>query len=199
MTKIIGVLVAVAMAISAAPVPAGTIPDSGGYEYTISLSEGRHPETDAFSGDGEGAFAILYENGKLTGCGDASLFGSTLSCDGTTYTVSMGFYQNEGLFFSGKLRELLNSMCYLQYGETLAEPEEKYTFIDENVSIIINGHKAERIKVTQWRGNGHVDFGFEIANIPMYQKNEIERIYFSVGDTEGLKQYDIVFRETGLG
>lgn len=176
-----------------------TSPDRAGYEYTISLSEGSRPETDAFSGDGEGAFAITYENGKLTGRGDAALFGSTLSCDGTKYTVSMGFYQHEGLFFSAKLRELLNSMCYLQYGETLAGPEEKYAFIAENASIVINGHKAEQVKVTQWRGNGHVDFGFEITNIPIYKKDEIESISFSVGNTEGMEAYDITFRENGIG
>lgn len=175
-----------------------TSPDRAGYEYDISLSEGSRPETDAHWGEGEGAFAISYENGGLTGCGDAALFGSALGCDGTKYTVHMSFYQHEGLFFSNKLQELLNSLCYFQYGEEIAGPEEKYGLIEENASIVINGHKAEHVKVTKWGGNGHIDFGFEIANIPIFRKDEIESIYFTVGSTAGMETYDIKFRENEI-
>lgn len=199
MTKIIGILMAVAMAISAAPISTNTSPDPAEYQYRMNLSEGSHPETDAFSGDGEGGFAISYENGRLTGCGDAALFNSYLSCDGAKYTIYMSFYQNDGLFFSIKLRDLLDSLCYLQYDGELSGPEEKYGLTAENTSIVINGHKAENLKVAKWRGNGHVDYEFEIENIPMYQKTEIENIYFSVGNTAGMEPYDITFRETGIG
>ena len=168
-----------------------TSPDRAGYEYTINLSEGSHPETDAFQDDGAGGFAISYENGKLTGCGDANLFGSLLSCDGTKYTISMGFYQNEGMFYSLNLQELLRSMCFYEEDRAQAETEENYARIDENVNIVINGHKAEKVRGMQWRGNGHVDFGFEITNIPIYKKDEIKSVYFSVGNTDGMEEYEI--------
>ena len=168
-----------------------TSPDRAGYEYTIGLSEGHRPETDELQGDGEGAFAIKFEDGKKTGCGDASLFGSALSCDGTKYKISMGFYQYEGLFYSSKLQELLNSMCFYEEDAAQAETEENYARIDENVNIVINGHKAERVKGIKWRGNGHVDFGFEITDVPMYKKDEIKSIYFSVGNTEGMTEFEI--------
>lgn len=172
-----------------------TSPDRAGYEYGIKLSEGNRPETDASEGDGEGAFAISYKNGKLTGCGDAALFDSTLSCDGIKYTIYMSLYQNEGLFFSAKITKLLDALCYLRYDTKLAEPEEKYGFIDENTSIVINGHKAENIKVMRGGGNGHTDFEFEITNIPIYKKDEIESICFSAGNLAGTETYDIEFRE----
>lgn len=172
-----------------------TSPDRAGYEYSISLSQGNRPETDAFEGAGEGAFAILYENGSLTGCGDAKLFDASLGCDGTKYTIHISFYQHEGLFFSEKTLKLLDSLCYFQYGEELAGPNEKYELIEKNTSISINGIKAENVKVKKWGGNGHVDFGFEIANIPMYKKDEITSICFSAGNTAGMETYNITFRE----
>ena len=172
-----------------------TSPDRAGYEYSVDLSEGGRPATDALEGDGAGAFAISYGNGNLAGCGDAVLFDSSLRCDGTKYSVHMSFYQNEGLFFSAKLQDLLNAMCYSQYGEKVAEPEEKYEIIAENTCILINGHKAENVKITKGGGNGHVDFAFEITDIPVLKEDEIESIWFSVGSTEGMEVYDIELRE----
>lgn len=202
MTKIIGFLMAIVMAISAAPsstsTNTGPVTSSAGYKYSMDLSEGNRPETDAMEGDGEGAFAVSYENGSLTGCGDTALFGSTFSCDGTKYTIYMSFYQNEGLFFSKRLQDILNLLCYSQYDEVFARPEEKYGLIEKNTNIVINGHKAENVKVTKWGGNGHVDFRFEITDIPMFEKDEIESVYFSVGNTAGMEPYEIIFRENEM-
>ena len=172
-----------------------TSPGRGGYVYTLPLSKGSRPDTDASEGDGEGAFAITYENGRLTGRGDAARFDASLSCDGAKYTLRMSFYQNEGLFFSLTLQDLLNEMCYLQYDMKLAEPEEKYAFIDENAGIVINGHRAENVRAAKSGGNGHADFSFEIANIPMYREDEIESMVFSVGNAEGMETYGILLVE----
>lgn len=172
-----------------------TSPGHGSFVYTVSLSQGSRPDTDASEGDGEGAFAISYENGRLTGRGDAALFDSSLGCDGTEYTIRMSFYQYQGLFYSLKLQELLNGMCYWQYDRKIVEPKEKYAFIDENASIVINGHRAENVKVTKLGGNGHVDFLFEITALPLYQESEIESVYFSAGDTEGMEAYELIFPE----
>lgn len=168
-----------------------TSPDRAGYEYTIGLSEGRRPEAEEPQSEGAGAFAIRLDGGSKTGCGDASLFSSALSCDGTKYIMSMSFYQNEGLFFSSKLQELLHSMCFYEEDAAQAETEENYARIDENVNIVINGHKAEKVKGIKWRGNGHIDFGFEITDIPIYKKVEIKSIYFSVGNTDGMTEFEI--------
>lgn len=171
--------------------------------YTRTLSIGKNPEGmdprtetnyDNFAGeDGVGAFSISYENNKLTGCGDASLFDLTLACNGREYTLRMAFYQYEGAFFSGNLQKILNAMCYWDYGKTLAYPEEKYAFIAENATIIINGNTAstENVRVIKLGGNGHTDFEFEITGIPMYEKDKIENIYFSVGDTTGMETYEM--------
>ena len=82
-------------------------------------------------------------------------------------------------------------MCFYEEDRAQAETEENYARIDENVNIVINGHKAEKVRGMQWRGNGHVNFGFEITNIPIYKKDEIESVYFSVGNTDGMEEYEI--------
>ena len=62
-------------------------------------------------------------------------------------------------------------------------------------SSVINGHRAENVKVSKSGGYGHADFTFETAGIPMYREDEIESIFFSVGNTEGMESYDILLRE----
>ena len=167
-----------------------TSPDRAGYEYDIFLSQGERPETEAYS-DGEGAFSISYSNEQLIGSGDAKLFSSKLHCDGRGYSISMKFYQNEGLFYSGNLTSLLYSLAYDGNIQNPCDPSEKYDIVNENATVIINGHKSEKAAVMQSQGNGHVDFIFQIPDIPMYTKDEITDIYFSVGNVEGKETFNI--------
>ena len=166
-------------------------PDRAGYEYGIFLSNGERPEIEEFSSDGEGSFSISYTDGYLTGSGDAKLFSSGLYFDGKDYSISMAFYQNEGLFYSGSLKNLLYALSYDGNIENPCAPSEKYDIVNENVTVIINGNKSEKIAVLQTQGNGHVDFIFQMSDIPRYKENEITDIYFSVGNTDGQETFVI--------
>ena len=165
------------------------IPDRAGYDYSIFLHDGENPGGEY--SDGKGAFSVVYNNGQLTGSGDAKLFTSRLNCNGKNYTISMVFYQNAGLFYSTSLTHLMNSLSYNADMDNPVDPREKYNIVNENVTVIINGHKSEKVSVFRGRGNGHVDYMLEISDIPMFKEDEITDIYFSVGNTDGMEAFDM--------
>ena len=82
-------------------------------------------------------------------------------------------------------------MCYSDRGETLAAPEDLYDMVNANVNVIVNGNKAEKVAVRKWGGNNHTDYILEFSDIPLYKASEIERVLVSVGNTEGMDEYEI--------
>lgn len=165
-----------------------TGPDRAGYEYSISLSNGEKP---AIESEGEGAFSIVYTRDGITGRGDAKLFGSSLVCNGNFYEIPMGFYQNEGLFCSGNLQALLRLLAYDGNIESPCDPTEKYSLVNEHVTVKINGRQANQVAVRQSQGNGHVDYTLEVYDLPIYRKDEIDTLEITVGNTSALADFPI--------
>ncbi len=168
-----------------------TSPDRAGYEYTMYLSSGRSGDSENMFTDGAGAAALKYENGKLAGRGDADKFYTSLECDGKGYKLKLEFTANAGLHYSYGLQNILSSLMYDDRGETLAAPEDLYDAVNKNVSVIINGNKAEKVAVRKWGGNNHTDYILEFSDIPIYKESEIESVYLSVGNTDGMEEYEM--------
>ncbi len=166
-------------------------PVYAGYEYDLLLSAGTRPQTEEHYSAGAGALMLSYDNQKITGSGDAKYVMFDISCDGTGYNLKMQFNASGGLFFTNAVQELMKSMCYSDRGETLAAPEDLYDTVNANVSVIINGHKSEKIAVRKWGGNNHTDYILEFSDIPLYKAGEIESVIVSVGNTDGMEEYEI--------
>ncbi len=166
-------------------------PVYAGYEYDLLLSAGTHPQTEQHYSEGAGAFMFSYDNQKIKGSGDAKYIMFDISCDGTGYNLKMQFNANGGLFYTNAVQELMRSMCYSDRGETLAAPEDLYDMVNANVNVIVNGNKAEKVAVRKWGGNNHTDYILEFSDIPLYKASEIESVLVSVGNTEGMDEYEI--------
>lgn len=166
-------------------------PVYAGYEYDLLLSSGTHPQAEQNYSEGAGALMFSYDNQKITGSGDAKYVMFDISCDGTGYNLKMQFNANGGLFYTNALQELMRSMCYSDRGEALAAPEDLYDTVNANVSVIVNGNKAEKVAVRKWGGNNHTDYILEFSDIPLYKASEIESVLVSVGNTEGMDEYEI--------
>lgn len=154
--------------------------DQAGYEYSIPLSQGKPTQEE-----GTGGFSITYKKDGLVGTGDADHFDATISCTGTGYSIRIAFYQSDGLFKSTKLLEKLQS--FVSRGireEENVPPEEKYDLINQSVKLSINGYQAENIVVTYGLGNGHKDYYFVFDGIPLFKKDEIEEIHFSIDERQ---------------
>ncbi len=165
-----------------------TSSDRAGYEYRIFLSDGEKPEKE---GDGAGAFSIVYTKDGITGRGDAKLFNSSFVCNGKSYQIPMGFYQNEGLFYSGNLHNLLRPLAYNGNISNPCDPADKYDLVNETVTVKVNGQRAEKVSVLQSQGNGHVDYTLEIHDLPMYKQEEIDEIEVTVGNAAELPEFSI--------
>ena len=158
-----------------------TSPYRAGYKYTIYLAYGKK-QTE----EGSGSFSARYDNGALCGKGDADYMVLSMIADGRGYTFSMGFYQNEGLFFSTELMNKLRPLCYSGYGvETELSPESLYDEVNRVVSIYVNGHKASKVNIISGAGNGHRDFYISALDLPRFRKDEINDITVTVGEPSG--------------
>ncbi len=166
-------------------------PVYAGYEYDLLLSAGARPQTEQHYSEGTGALMLSYDNQKITGSGDARYVMFDISCDGTGYNLKMQFNASGGLFYTNAVQELMRSMCYSDRGETLAAPEDLYDTVNANVDVIINGNKAEKVAVRKWGGNNHTDYILEFSDIPLYKAGEIESVIVSVGNTDGMEEYEI--------
>lgn len=166
-------------------------PDRAGYVYSIPLTSG-----SAVQADGCGSAAVSFDNGRLTGRGDTAYFDSQLHFDGKNYTITMSFYQNEGLFYSHSLTDKFSPLAYSGYGvETETDPAEKYDDVRRVVKISVNGKESEKIGIIRSAGNGHQDYWFVFSDIPKYTKDEIRSIYFAVDDNSSLPEHEIVLPE----
>ncbi len=167
-------------------------PIRAGYVYDMGLSyynENKYP--DNMDDKSICAFSIRYTRSGLTGTDDADLFDLTLHSNGKEYMFTASFYQNEGLYNSTALIEKLTSLCYDGFSvQNPCDKSEKYDFVNQNVSIFINGQKAEKINVTSGVGNGHRDFYFTAEDLPAFTKDEINEIIISVGQPSG-ESYEI--------
>ena len=119
-----------------------TSPDRAGYSYSIFLSRGEEQSEESV-----GAFSIAYDNGGITGSGDANYFNSSLRCDGKGYTLSTAFYQNEGLFSSTELRRLIHSLASSGNIENPCDASEKYTLLISS-SLNMGISRTEKRKST---------------------------------------------------
>lgn len=145
-----------------------TSPYFGDYVYSIPMIQGK-PQ----NAEGNGCFAIEYTNDAIAFRGDAEYFTSTLSSNGTSYTVLLQFYQNDGLFFSSKLLTTLRNYC--KYSVNAAS----------EIKLTINGVTSNDITVSEGGGNGHCDFYITSKDIPKFSSTKIKEISFSVGNVEG--------------
>lgn len=172
-----------------------TSPNRAGYEYNVFLSNGENPNSDKTSGQyydaSKGAFSIKWQNGKITAKGDANLFDAVFGYDGINYKITVAFYQNEGAFYSEALQGELGKMVYKWRGESVANPEDLYDYINENAVIKINGTAARRTDCWVGGGNGHVDYYFTMYDMPKIKESELSEIEFSIGDTSGMEEYAI--------
>ena len=172
-----------------------TSPMRAGYKYDVFLSKGENPNSDKTSGQyydaSKGAFSIKWQDGKITAKGDANLFDAVLGYDGINYKITVAFYQNEGAFYSEALRGELGKMVYKWRGESVANPEDLYDYINENAVIKINGTAAQRTDCWVGGGNGHVDYYFTMYDMPKVKESDLSEIEFSIGDTSGMEEYAI--------
>ncbi len=159
-----------------------TSPDRAGYVYDIFLTQGKVQTTD-----GTGAFSINYTPQKTTATGDAEYFTTELHSLPAQYSLDLKFYQNEGLFKSEKLLELLNSLC-----TDIPNPDA----INQNLRITVNGHTAKTVSVEKFQGNGHIDYSFIITDLPKFTKDKIKEITVSVGEPSDAKEFEIFVPES---
>ena len=150
-----------------------TSPLQAGYVYSMDLTRG-----EAVTEEGCGSFSVLYTPDGMTATGDANYFTSTLSFDGKTWLLRMAFYQNEGLFHAGALLEKLDSMKSYNVTGYACDPAEKYPLTEQFLTLIINGEKAENIRISRSQGNGHVDFELAFEGIAPYTQSEIREFSF---------------------
>ena len=162
-------------------------PSRAKLSYDIFLSKGEKPQSE---GDGDGAFAIAYNNGKITAKGDAKLFNASLCHKGDNYIINTAFYQNEGLYYSSALQNAISPLACDGRVENPCDPSEKYDIVNQNVIFSVNGQRANKVKIIKGGGNGHVDFTFIAEDIPRFKENEVNEIYFSFGDTSSLSEYE---------
>ena len=172
-----------------------TSPTRAGFKYDVFLSKGENPSSDPTSGQyydaSKGLFSIKWQDGKITAKGDAWLFGSTLSFDGIKYSIDMGFYQNAGLFYSSTLQDRIKPFVYYSRGEQLADPDSLRDMLNEQVTVTINGSKAVADNVWGGGGSGHVDYYFELTDLPRISRQQLNEIEFTFGDTSGMEEYEI--------
>lgn len=151
-------------------------PKKGGYVYDITLSSGK-----AQTEEGTGTFSVRYDKGELYGTGDFEYLDLAMHSSGTEYTFSIAFYQNAGLFYSTALQEALKPLCYDGFGVlNPCDKSEKYDEVNNAVTIIINGVKAEKVSVISGAGNGHRDFYFTVHDIPKLKLSEVYEIEFNL-------------------
>ena len=137
-----------------------------GYEYSFPISSGKEQTSE-----GCGNFSITYSKDSLIGSGDAEYFSTVFNAYGTHYEIFMQFGQNDGLFFSSKLRDALDTFSQNQENAISA------------ITFSINGEKATDIKVHAVKGNGHYSFYIKATGIPKHKQEDIKEIVFSVGET----------------
>lgn len=168
-----------------------TSPEFAGYKYNFYLTEGKQQTKE-----GSGGFSLKYTKDGIIGTGDAEYFTSLLYSSGTGYSIQLGFYQNDGLFYSSELLDLLHSLSSGGNAYPIYKPEEKYDLVNENIEVVINGYKAKEIGVASYQGNGHRTFYIEVYDLPKFTEDEIEEIYFSVGKQTETKEFEIAFENT---
>lgn len=154
-------------------------PELAGNVYSIPINMGQEQ-----SEEGEGKFSLSYRNGNVNYTHDADHFNLSFSRNKDAYTLSLVFYQNQGLFYSTKLMQKLDGLCYDGLGiENHCSPEEKFDDIDKMLKILINHHRAKEIEIYKGGGNGHRDYYITINGIPHFKEEEVEEI-FMVFDIE---------------
>ena len=166
-------------------------PEFAGYKYSFYLTEGKQQTKE-----GSGGFSLKYTKVGVVGTGDAEYFNSVLHSSGTEYTIQLGFYQNDGLFYSSELLNLLHSLSSGGNAYPIYKPEEKYDLVNENIEVVVNGYKAKEIGVASYQGNGHRTFYIECYDLPNFTKDEIEEVYISVGNQTETQEFKIAFENT---
>lgn len=153
-------------------------PEFAGFEYSIRLTEGK-PKI----GEGSGAFSLEYRKDGITATGDAEYFTSSFRSTGEEYSFFLQFYQNEGLFYSGKLLKLFNSI--------VEEPDgaKRDALIRENIIMNIDGIAVNESKctldITPSLGNGHRSYYINVSGLLCVSFDDITLISISVGKLDG--------------
>lgn len=153
--------------------------DRAGYVYAIPLSQGKPTDEE-----GVGSFSISYTGDGIFATEDADHFNASFHCHGNGYSITTSFYQNDTLFRSA---ELLNKF------RSFVSDGEGQGLINKSVKIAVNGYTAQNISVSYGKGNGHYDFEFAFDGVPMFTKEEINELVFSVDENVGADKYEIKF------
>ncbi|MBE6649917.1 MAG: hypothetical protein E7613_01255 [Ruminococcaceae bacterium] len=135
-----------------------------GYEYSFIMAQGK-PQ----SVEGSGAFKLVYTKDNIIGYGDAEYFSSSFSSQSKSYYVFLQFYQNDGLFYSSKLLDILR------------EHAENNTNAAEDIFFAVNGKIAKNLIVSEYKGNGHNSYYVICEEMLKLKEDEIESIVISVG------------------
>lgn len=162
-------------------------PEFAGFEYSIRLTQGKEQTTD-----GSGAFSLEYRKDSITAAGDAEYFTSSFHSSGDGYAFLLQFYQNEGLFYSGKLLGILNAIT----DETDTEAKEK--LIHENIDVSINGIVIDKgVNVVPYFGNGHRSYYINVSGLPCIAFDDLKRANISIGEIgEDDVMYEIILSES---
>ncbi|MBE7053671.1 MAG: hypothetical protein E7391_05280 [Ruminococcaceae bacterium] len=154
------------------------------YAYSININKEQAQTSEANC-----AFKINYTKDGTTVSGDYNYFGLSLHSNYKDYYFVMSFYQNGGLFYSGKLRDKLDLYASGNHAVPVMNPEEKYELINQNLKITINGQELKKIAIARYFGNGHVTYYLYINDeVKKYTKDEIESISVTMGNTDGLEE-----------
>jgi len=174
-----------------------TSPDRAGYVFDIKLSTGKEQSSEA-----EGGFSLKYTPQSITASGDAEYCNIDFYSRATAYEVVLGFYQNGGLFRSGALIDVLNSLATNQLSTTVTHTEEEIAEIRNKISqyinLSVNGKRAENITVSSFKGNGHISFLITVDDILGVKLENIEEIVFSVGKVTDAEEFEITNQQTDV-
>ena len=154
-----------------------------GENFRIPLSQGvEKQEGDA----AVGAFSVCCTKDGITGIGDADYFDLVMQSNGGNYSVTMAFYQYAGLFYSGTLFGQLDPLVSQSYdGSVMCDPTSLYDKIDQVLTVMVNGYRAEKLSIRTGAGNGHRDYIIEIGELPYFNKEQIEEITITLGTPAG--------------
>ena len=142
-----------------------TSPEFLGHKYSFVMTQGK-----AQVEEGSGSFKLIYTKDKITGFGDAEYFSCIFNSYATSYSVYLQFGQNDGLFYSGKLLDLLRKHA-----------SEK-TDASKDIYFSVNGKVAKSLTVEEHQGNGHRSFYITCEEKLNLREEEIESIEISIGE-----------------
>lgn len=163
-----------------------TSPEFAGYEYKMRLTQGQQQTQEA-----GGGFSITYTPDGIMGTGDAAYLSATFESTETDYVFLLEFSETTGLPYAGSLLDLLKPLASGGNAYPLHDYEKKYDMVNQAVTIMINGERAEKVAVANYSSNTHSSFYLYVYDMPKYRQDEIKELCLCVGDQSGAAAFEI--------